>query len=218
MGVSMRLLTVPGVFRPRSDSWMLAARARERVRPGDRVLDPFTGSGILAIAAAAGGGGVTAVDVSRRAVACARVNARLNGVRIRALRGDMFTPVAGERFDLVVANPPYLPGDESNPRGAARAWEGGDDGRALLDRFCTEVGEVLAPGGRVLLVHSEVCDPDRTAAQLAAAGLEVEVVERHTGPLGPLLAARVAQLERRGLLRTGQRDEEMLVFGARLSG
>ena len=48
----MRLLTLPGVFRPRSDSWMLATALAERVQPGQSVLDPFTGSGILAIAAA----------------------------------------------------------------------------------------------------------------------------------------------------------------------
>src|SRR5688572_13439490 len=128
----MRLLTVPGVFRPRSDSWMLARRLAHHVRPGDEVLDPFTGSGVLAVAAARLGGRVTAVDVSRRAVLCARLNARLNGVRIDAVRGDMSEPVAGRRFDLIVANPPYLPSaDASPPRGAARAWEGGPDGRRL---------------------------------------------------------------------------------------
>ena len=43
----MKLATVPGVFRPRSDSWLLARRAAEHARPDDEVLDPFTGSGVL---------------------------------------------------------------------------------------------------------------------------------------------------------------------------
>jgi release factor glutamine methyltransferase len=211
----MRILTVPGVFRPRSDSLLLAARVHERVRPGDRVLDPFTGSGVLAVAAALAGGEVTAVDISRPAVACAWLNGRLNGVRIRARRGDMFVPVATESFDLVIANPPYLPGAAgAQPRGAARAWEGGGDGRRLLDRFCAEVPRRLAPGGRVLLVHSDVCDPEATESQLRAGGLDVEVLDRRTGPLGPLLADRAPMLERREVLRPGQREEEMLVFGA----
>jgi release factor glutamine methyltransferase len=212
----MRLITVPGVFRPRSDSLLLAERVRERVRPGERVLDPFTGSGVLAVAAAQAGGEATAIDVSRRAVACARINGRLNGVRVRGLRGNMFEPVAGERFDMIIANPPYLPAEsDETPRGAARAWDAGTDGRALLDRFCAEVPARLRGGGRVLLIHSSVCDPQATLAQLEAGGLEVEVLERRRGALGPLLAERAPMLERRGMLAPGQRDEEMFVFGAR---
>src|SRR5215211_565792 len=137
----MRLMTLPGVFRPRPDSWMLARRVADTVRPGMSVLDVCTGSGVLAVAAArAGAGAVTAVDVSRRAVATVRINARLNGVRVRALRGDLFAPVAGERFDVIVSNPPYLPSeDDQLPRhGPQRAWEGGTDGRLLLDRICAE--------------------------------------------------------------------------------
>src|ERR671933_1581281 len=106
----MRLMTLPGVFRPRPDTWMLAAHLRAQLRPGATVLDLCTGSGALAVTAArAGAGAVTAVDVSRRSVLTVRLNARLNGVRVRALGGDLFAPVRGERFDVIVSNPPYLP-------------------------------------------------------------------------------------------------------------
>lgn len=212
----MRLLTVPGVFTPVSDSRMLAAQLVERMRPGASVLDPFTGSGILAISAArAGAGDVVAIDVSRRAVACARLNARLNGARIRALRGDMFDPVRGRRFDLIVANPPYVPAvDEAPPSGAARAWDAGPDGRELLDRLCREAAAHLAPGGELLLIHSSVADPGRTRALLGEQGLDVRTLAKHRGPLGPILAARAEQLERRGVLVPGQRDEELVVLSA----
>jgi release factor glutamine methyltransferase len=214
----MRLVTVPGVFRPRSDSRLLAARVAERAGPGISFLDPFTGSGILAIAAAGAGASATAIDISRRAVACAALNARLNGVEVRALRGDLFAPVAGERFDLIAANPPYVPAPGDEPaRGAARAWDAGADGRALLDRFCAEVPARLAPGGRLLLTHSSVCGTDETLAMLTRSGLEVEVIERDRGPLGPLMAARAELLERRGLLEPGAREEEVLVFEGRLA-
>jgi release factor glutamine methyltransferase len=214
----MRLFTVPGVFRPRSDSLLLARLVTASAGPGRRVLDPFTGSGVLAIAAALAGAETTAVDVSRRAVACAALNARLNGARIRVRRGDMFAPVQGERFELIVANPPYLPAiAERQPRGAARAWDAGMDGRRQLDRFCRSAVEHLAPGGSLLLVHSSVCDPQATIAILDARGMDVEVVERQRGPLGPLLAARAPLLERRGLLEPGQRQEEIIVFSARRS-
>jgi release factor glutamine methyltransferase len=184
---------------------------------GASVLDVFTGSGVLAVAAAlAGARDVTAVDLSRRAVVTARLNARLNGVRVRALRGDVFEPVDGRRFDLILANPPYVPGDPELPaRGVARAWEGGRDGRALLDRFCPAVAGHLAPHGRVLVVQSSLSGERETLAALSASGLDAQVLVRRRGPLGPIISARAAELESRGLLAPGQREEEVLVIEGR---
>ncbi len=215
----MRLFTVPGVFRPRSDSVMLAELVGKRARPRSAALDPFTGSGILAIAAARAGARTTAVDVSRRAIACTAINARWNGVRVRALRGDMFARVGAQRFDLIVANPPYLPGAVDGPaRGAARAWEGGRDGRQLIDRLCAEAPAHLSPFGELLLVHSSICGEAETVARLTAGGLAVEVLERRRGPLGPLMSARAGELEAHGLIAPGEREEELLVFSARAAG
>jgi release factor glutamine methyltransferase len=212
----MRLFTLPGVFRPRPDSWMLArALAAESLVPGARVLDVCTGSGMLAIAAAQRGAHASAVDISRRAVLCTRLNARLNGVRVRALRGDLLAPVGDERFDAIVSNPPYLPGDAELPTaGPRRAWEGGHDGRALLDRLCEQAPRHLAPGGVLLVVHSSLCGTDSTLALLTDRGLRAEVVVRHHGSLGPLLRARAAELEHLALLAPGQREEEVVVVRA----
>jgi len=179
------------------------------------VLDVFTGSGALAIAAATDGAkAATAVDISRRAVLNARLNARLNGVRVRALRGDLFAPVAGERFDLVLANPPYVPSetDALPDRGASRAWDAGRDGRALLDRLCAGVSGHLAPGGSVMLVQSSVCGEDATLEALSAGGLRPQVVARQRGPLGPIVSSRRKMLVRRGVLEPGARSEELLVI------
>jgi release factor glutamine methyltransferase len=213
----MRLFTLPGVFRPRPDSWMLVRALRaERLAPGARVLDVCTGSGVLAIAAAQGGARVTAVDLSRRAALCAAVNARLNGVRVRALRGDLLAPVDGERFDAIVSNPPYLPaaGDALPARGAARAWDAGRDGRALLDILCAQAPEHLAPGGVLLVVHSELSRPDRTIAMLRERGLRAEAAVRHRGTLGPLMRSRAGMLEARGMLAPGERDEQVVIVRA----
>lgn len=198
---------------------MLAhAVRRELLAPEADVLDLCTGSGIIAVAAGqAGVASVTAVDVSRRAVLAARVNGRINGVRITALRGDLFTPVAGRRFDLITSNPPYVPSPDGEipGRGLARAWEGGPDGRVVLDRICAEAPDHLRPGGAILLVHSAVCGEAATVRMLAERGLVVDVLSRHRGPLGPLLRARAGWLRGRGLL--GERDEEeMLVIRGRL--
>jgi release factor glutamine methyltransferase len=212
-------VTLPGVFRPISDSRLLAACLRREVRPGARVADLCTGSGLLAVAAALEGAAATAVDVSRRAVLTARLNARLNGVSVRAVRGDLLAPLADERFDVIVSNPPYVPAEtDATPSGPARAWVGGPDGRAVLDRVCEQAPRHLRPGGALLLVHSSVCGEQLTLDRLAGNGLEAEVLARRRGPLGPLLSARVEELERRGLLEPGEREEDVLVIRGRLPG
>ena len=219
-GAALRILALPGVFRPRSDTWMLAGLLASETRlPGSSVLDVCTGSGAIAVAAARGGAGeVTAVDVSRRAVLTARINARLNRVRVRALRGALFAPVRERRFDTIVSNPPYLPADaeELPARGEARAWDAGRDGRALIDRIAYEGPRLLHPGGLLLLIQSSLTGVPATLASLGQAGLEdVEVVARRRGPLGPLLAARAPELERRGLLKEGEREEELVAIRGR---
>jgi release factor glutamine methyltransferase len=217
---AIRLLVPPGVFRPISDTWLLAnALDREPLPRGARVLDLCSGSGALAIRAALGGAHVTAVDVSRRAVLTIRLNARLNRVAIRAVRGDLLAAVAGERFDAIVSNPPYVPAprDELPTSGLARAWDAGRDGRALLDRICADAPRHLLPGGRILLVHSSLLGVERTVEALEARGLTADVVASERGPLGPLMEGRRAHLEGEGLLAPGAREEDVVVVrGAQL--
>lgn len=210
----LRLFTLPGVFRPDGDSRMLSDILERTTRPHERVLDVFTGSGVLAITAArAGAAEAWAVDVSRRATICAAINARLNAVDVTVRRGSMLDPVRDERFDTIVANPPYVPSvEEEQPRGAARAWEGGHDGRALLDPFLSEAPQHLRRGGRILVVHSSLSGIDRTLELLEGHGLEAEVASRVEVPLGPLAAARAEALERRGALRPGERTETIAVI------
>jgi release factor glutamine methyltransferase len=199
------------VFTPISDSWMLAdALRRETLWEGSRVLDLCTGSGAIAITAAQRGAAATAVDVSRRAVLTARLNARLNGVRVRALRGCLFEPVAHERFDCIVSNPPYVPSTRPDlPRtGASRAWEAGHDGRAVLDQIIEEAPAHLRPNGVLLLTHSTLIGEQETLDGLRAAGLSADVVERRRGPLGPLMREQL----QKGLLPPGTTDEEVLII------
>jgi release factor glutamine methyltransferase len=195
----------------------LLADTIARTPPRDaRVLDVCAGSGALAVAAAlAGAREVTAVDISWRAVLTIRLNARRNGVRVEALGGDLFAPVRGRRFDVIVSNPPYLPSRRARlpARGPARAWEGGPDGRALLDRICAQAPRHLEPGGCLLVVQSSVCDPQESGRRLRAGGLASETVARRRGPLGPLLADRADLLAARGLLGEDG-DEELVVIRA----
>lgn len=218
-GAEVKIVTLPGVFRPISDSRFLADVLREQtLAPRASVLDLCTGSGILAVTAALRGArSVTAVDVSRRAVLTTRLNARLNGARVRAVRGDLFDAVAGERFDMIVSNPPYVPAESAElpTRGPRRAWDAGLDGRVVLDRIVREAPEHLRPGGCLLLVHSSVLGTERTLEGLAAVGLDADVAARRRGPLGPLMLGRVKHLEQQGMLAPGQRDEDLVIVRAR---
>jgi release factor glutamine methyltransferase len=213
----VRIFTLPGVFQPRSDSWMLVAAVRRAtLDPRASALDLCTGSGAVAVATALRGvRSVTAVDMHRRSTWTGRLNARVNGVRIRALKGDLFEPVAGRRFDLITANPPYLPvPPDLAPRRGDHAWNAGDNGRAVIDRIIEQLPDHLEPGGSVLLVQSSVTGTRETLDRLADVGLAPAIVERRRGPLGPLMAGRVDYLIREGLLRGPRLEEDVLVIGA----
>jgi release factor glutamine methyltransferase len=213
------MLYPPGVYRAESDTELLTdVMRRGDYARGRDVLDLGTGGGAVAVAAArAGARSVTAVDLSLRSVAATWLNSRLAGVRVHVRRGDLFGPVSGRRFGLVVSNPPYVPAATTAlPRHRkARCWDAGPDGRALIDRICTGVRDVLAPHGAVLLVHSAVCDGASTVTALERAGMDARELDRIMVPFGPVMHARAALLEARGLVPPGQRTEELVVVEGR---
>jgi release factor glutamine methyltransferase len=149
-------------------------------------------------------------------VASARLNSRLGRAGIVVRRGDLFAPVVGERFDLVVCNPPYVPAATQHlPRHrSARCWDAGCDGRALVDRVCLGVADVLAPGGSILVTHTAVIDVGRTLDLLARQGLAAQVVATRQVPFGPVMSARTDLLQARGMIRPGMRAEEVVVVRA----
>jgi len=121
--------------------------------PVGRVLDLGTGCGIQALHAARHAGHVVGTDISSRALAFARFNAALAGADIELREGSMLEPVQGERFDLVVSNPPFV----ITPRatGALPDYEYRDGGRSgddLVRDLVRDVGTVLAPGGVVQML------------------------------------------------------------------
>lgn len=213
----MLMFCPPGTYRAQDDTALLIEVLRRTGWARDRhVLDLCTGPGTVAIAAArAGAASVTAVELSRRSAAAAWVNRVLNRAPVTVRRGDLFDPVAGSRFDLITANPPYVPSRSARlPRHrAARSWDAGVDGRAVLDRLCAGATRYLRPGGRVLVVHSEVCDPERTLDQLAAHGMRGEVLAEARIPFGAVMRERAAMLRNRGLTEHGVDVERIVVIG-----
>jgi release factor glutamine methyltransferase len=126
--------------------------------PPPRMLDVGTGSGAIAIALASQlpNAAITAIDISDRAIEVAKWNANRNGFadRIRFLQGDLLAPVAGERFEVIVSNPPYVPNtDRALIAVEVREHEphvalfGGHDGLEIYRRLIPAAHEALVPGG-----------------------------------------------------------------------
>lgn len=104
------LVALPGVYQPQADTRLLAAAlADEDLGPRTEVLEIGTGTGALALHAAARGAQVTAVDVSWTAVATARLNAWRHRLPLRVLHGDFEARTTGRRFDVVFSNPRTSP-------------------------------------------------------------------------------------------------------------
>ena len=121
-------------------------------------LDLGCGAGTLAIAAAKRGATVViGTDVNERAMHVARFNARLNDVQVEFRVGDLAAPVATERFDLVVAQPPYVIQPPDTP--SVTYLHGGEMGDELALRFVTEIAVLLAPNGRAMVVFDSPVRP-----------------------------------------------------------
>jgi release factor glutamine methyltransferase len=224
------------VYAPQGDSeLLLEALAAAAVPRGARMLDVCTGTGVVAMAGARlGASEVHAVDISARAALATACNARLRGLPVRAHRGDLLAAGTGSsgascrfgRFDIVTANPPYVPyggsggerpGDGRCAGRRERAWNAGPDGREVLDRLCGAAPQLLAENGVLLVVHSALSGQQRTLEMLHQAGLKAAVTARRTQPFGPVLRERAHWLEQQGLIAPGQRHEELVVIRADLT-
>ena len=148
--------------------------------PVGTVLDLGTGCGVQAVHAAGYAGRVTATDVNARALWLAQATAALNELDIELLEGSWFEPVAGRRFDQVVANPPFVVG----PARVEHTYR--DSGLALDGASELVIGqapELLAPGGTAAMlaawVHVDGEDwRQRVSSWLPSHGVDAWVVQR----------------------------------------
>ncbi len=144
---------LPQVFNPAlfATSQFLAETLNANLIPPDAtVLDMGTGSGVAAVFAARWSRRVIAVDVNPAAVRCAQINALLNQVddRIEIRLGDLFAPVADQRFDVVLFNPPFFRGVPRTP--LDQAWRSID----VVERFASNLREHLTARGCALVILS----------------------------------------------------------------
>ena len=173
---------------PRNDTEALCEEALKYIRPGCRVLDLCTGTGALAVALKKlrPGAEVTAADISGEALDLAKENAKDLSAEVRFVQGDLFAPLAGEQYDVIVCNPPYIPEglrdtlQEEVKREPALALFAGPDGLDFYRRIAKEAPEHLTACGRLCL---EIGDGqgDAVAAMLQACFSEIRILNDLNG-------------------------------------
>lgn len=198
---SMELEVGPATLIPRPETELLVELALTRLPPqwALRALDLGTGSGAVALALARERPDlhITATDASGEALAVARRNAdRLGLPQVRLLQGSWFEPLAGETFDLIVSNPPYI--ESADPHllqgdlrfEPAGALSSGIDGLDAVRQITRQARAHLRPGGWLLLEHGW-----NQGAAVASLLREAELVQ----------TATVQDLERRDRVTLGAR-------------
>ncbi|KQC05750.1 MAG: methylase [Methanoculleus sp. SDB] len=158
------------VYPPDEDTWLLLGAALRDVHPEDRVCEVGTGSGVIA-AELSRRARIVATEINPHALATAR------GLGVDVVRTDLLSGIAGP-CDLVVFNPPYLP---TAPAERMDDWmecalDGGMTGREVIARFLSDVGRVLSPYGRVLLLVSSLTGIHEVQAACTEAGFITFVV------------------------------------------
>src|SRR6185312_2335576 len=173
------ILVLPSVFNPkrlRTGEFFASQLDVRVIGHHAEVLDMGTGSGVCGVFAARHARRVVAVDINAAAVRCAAINALLNNVeqRLEVRHGDLFAPVATERFDLILFNPPFLIDAPRNDRD--RAWRSTD----VAGRFAAGLGRHLKPGGAALLLLSTYGDAAAFLGPLLERGYRISRVAERT--------------------------------------
>ena len=180
------LIVLPEVFNPvifRTGEYLARAIQATPTLNGDKhqqplVLDLGCGSGVGAVFAARCGAHVIAVDLNPEAVRCTQLNALLNHFedKIETRLGDLFEPVKGQRFDLVLFNPPFYLGQPKD--NLDMAWRG----KKIFERFADGLKDHLKPSGCALVVLSTDGESRAAVAELNENGFIINpILERDFG-------------------------------------
>ncbi|WP_067049495.1 HemK2/MTQ2 family protein methyltransferase [Methanofollis ethanolicus] len=176
------------VYEPAEDTFLLRDAALAEVRPDDRVLEVGCGSGAVSTSLLDRAASVVATDINPHAVGAGWERG------VETVRTDLMAGLRGP-FDLVLFNPPYLP---TQPEERIDDWleyalDGGPTGRATIERFAADVGRVLAPFGRVLLLVSSLTDPDEVRKLFACLGYIVLLAAEEKAEDEDLLVLRISR-------------------------
>lgn len=180
---------VEQVYQPAEDSHLLAETAAAHVGPGDTVLDVGTGSGYVGEYVTRETG-ATVVGSDLNPGACEQAHTR----GLDVFRGHLVSAVCESAVDVVCFNPPYLPDTDEGvwDDWMEAALTGGDDGRAVIEPFLTDVGRVLRSDGVVFLLLSTLTGPEEVRTMAQEAGFDTEQVADESHPFEKLLVFRLS--------------------------
>ena len=170
------LNTDDNVYNPAEDSYLLADNLE--INDGQSVLEIGTGSGIVAMYASRLTDRITVTDINFDACELARRNFKDNGIEgIEILFGNLFEPVENRKFDIILFNTPYLPTEDDDVIDDTinYAFDGGVNGRKVIDLFLNEVGNHLNDGGIVQLIQSSLSGNQETLQKLDELGFIAEI-------------------------------------------
>ena len=168
--------TDDNVYIPAEDSYLLADNLQ--IEKGQSVLEIGTGSGIVAMYASKLTDSITVTDINFDACELARKNFEANNIEnIEILFGNLFEPVKNRKFDVILFNTPYLPTEEGEVLEDTinYAFDGGLNGRKVIDLFLNEVGNHLNDGGIVQLIQSSLSGNEETLEKLDNLGFIAEI-------------------------------------------
>ena len=168
--------TDDNVYVPAEDSYLLAENLQ--IKEGQSVLEIGTGSGIVAMYASRLTDKITVTDINFDACELARKNFRKNNIEnIEILWGNLFDVVENRKFDVILFNTPYLPTEEDEvlDNTINYAFDGGLNGRKVIDLFLNEVKNHLNDGGIVQMIQSSLSGNDETLSKLDELGFIAEI-------------------------------------------
>ena len=168
--------TDDNVYIPAEDSYLLADNLE--IKPGQSVLEIGTGSGIVAMYASRLTDNITVTDINFDACELARRNFEANGIEgIEILFGNLFEPVKNRKFDVILFNTPYLPTEEDEviDSNLNYAFDGGLNGRKVIDLFLNEVSNHLNDGGIVQMIQSSFSGNEETLDKFDEMGFIAEI-------------------------------------------
>ncbi|MBX7075923.1 MAG: methyltransferase [Methanobacteriaceae archaeon] len=165
------------VYVPSDDTFLLAENLD--INYGDSVLEIGTGTGLVAMYASKLTDKVIATDINFNALELAEKNLKKNNINnVELIFGNLFEPLKNRKFDVIIFNTPYLPtceeeviDDELN-----FAFDGGPDGRKVIDQFLNQAKNYLNNEGKVQLIQSSLSNIDKTLEKLDKSGFISEIV------------------------------------------
>ena len=167
------------VYIPAEDSYLLADNLE--IKQGQSVLEIGTGSSIVAMYASRLTDNITVTDINFDACELALKNFEDNGIEnIEILFGNLFEPVKNRKFDVILFNTPYLPTEEDEVLDDTinYAFDGGLNGRKVIDLFLNEVGNHLNDNGIVQIIQSSLSGNEETLEKLDQLGFVSEIAAK----------------------------------------